>query len=82
MVSAFWPEGEQPVTASPVFRGRAPQLTIQSETPGASLGYRQNGGAWQLYRGPIEVSPGDEIEAKAIRYGWRESDVVSVHISR
>jgi N-sulfoglucosamine sulfohydrolase len=82
MFAAFWPKGEQPITASPSFHGRAPQLTIQSETPGASLGYRQNGGDWQLYRGPIKVVPGDEIEARAIRYGWRESDVARLQIPR
>lgn len=82
MVAAFWPQGEQPVTASPSFHRQAQQLTIQSETLGASLGYRQNGGDWQLYRGPIKAVPGDEIEARAIRYGWRESDVASLQIPR
>ena len=82
MVAAFWPEGEQPITASPVFRGQSPQLTIQSETPGASLGYRMNGGDWQLYRGPIDVKPGDKIEARAIRYGWRESEPTSLQVAR
>ena len=82
MFASFWPDGKQPITASPVFHENAPQLTIHSETPGASLGYRQNGGDWQLYRGPIKVVPGDEIEARAIRYGWRESDVVRWQIPR
>jgi hypothetical protein len=82
MVAAFWPDGEQPITASPVFQQQALQLTIQSDTPGASLGYRRNGGDWQLYRGPIKVMPGDMIEARAIRYGWRESDVASLQIPR
>ncbi len=80
MVAAFWPDGEQPVTATPVFGAQAPELTIQSETPGASLGYRKNGGDWQLYSGPIKVMPGDKIEARAIRYGWRESGVASLQI--
>jgi len=80
MVAVFWPEGKQPITPSPAFQWRAPQLTIESDTPGASLGYRRNGGDWQLYRGPIKAMPGDEIEAKAVRYGWRESDVASLQI--
>jgi arylsulfatase A-like enzyme len=80
MVAAFWPGGTQPITASPVFHGQAPRLTIQSATVGASLGYRHNGGKWRLYSAPIAVAPGDVIEAKAIRYGWRESDLSSVQI--
>jgi N-sulfoglucosamine sulfohydrolase len=76
MVAAFWPEGEQPITASPSFSRHEAQLTIQSETVGASLGYRRNGGDWQLYNGPITVIPSDKIEARAVRYGWKESELV------
>lgn len=75
MAAGFWPEGEQPTTSIPSFRWQTPMLTIHSETGGASLGYRNNGGDWQLYSGPISVKSDDKIEARAIRYGWRESGV-------
>jgi arylsulfatase A-like enzyme len=82
MVAGFWPDGEQPITASPSFHQRTSMLTIRSETQGASLGYRINGGRWQIYTGPISVAPGDAIEARAIRYGWRESEMASFEAPR
>jgi N-sulfoglucosamine sulfohydrolase len=80
MIAAFWPQGEQPITATPDFHPHALLLSIQSETPGTSLGYRQNGGGWKVYSAPITVLPGDKIDAKAIRYGWQESAVTSLQI--
>jgi hypothetical protein len=70
----FWPGGEQPVTATPVLVRRGERVEIQSETPGASLGYTIDGGPWRLYTGPVEVEPGQSVEAVAVRYGWQESD--------
>jgi len=70
----FWPGGEQPVTAAPdvvIARG---QVTLRSAPAGASLGYRVDGGAWRLYTRPFEVQPGARVEAKAVRYGWAESE--------
>jgi len=78
MVAGFWPDGKQPVTPQPRVRWQAPQLIIESETPGASLGYRYNSGKWQIYSGTIKPDPRDKIEVKAIRYGWQESDIVVV----
>jgi arylsulfatase A-like enzyme len=80
MADTFWPGGEQPTTATPTIEVQMLQVTIQSETGGASLGYRKNGGSWQLYTGPIKAMPGDVIEAKAVRYGWGESKVSRLQI--
>jgi hypothetical protein len=70
----FWPGGEQPVTAAPESVIADGRLTLRSATAGASLGYRVDGGAWQLYTGPFALEPGARIEAKAVRYGWAESE--------
>ncbi len=80
MSAGFWPEGKQPVTVTPDFRWQTPMLGIQSKTKGASLGYRHNGGDWQLYNGPIRVHSNDTIEAQSVRYGWRESDMAEITI--
>jgi arylsulfatase A-like enzyme len=71
----FWPGGVQPRTATPVIEGDRSTLSLRSPTPGASLGVRIGGEAWQLYRGPFAVPPGVRVEAKAVRYGWEESEV-------
>jgi arylsulfatase A-like enzyme len=74
----FWPGGEQPVTAAPEIVISEGWVALRSATAGASLGYRVDGGAWRLYRGPFAVEAAARIEAKAVRYGWAESDVMQV----
>jgi hypothetical protein len=51
-------------------------VAVLSETPGASLGVRIDGGAWRLYADPFVASAEARVEAKAVRYGWEESEVV------
>ena len=75
MAEQLWPGDVQPVTVDPVISAESGLVTIESGTPGASIGYRVNGTPWQVYSGAFEAAPGDEIESKAIRYGWRESGV-------
>ncbi len=80
MVEAMWPGGVQPETAAPVVRVTNGLAELRSATPGASIGYRVDGGAdgrWELYVRPVPVTPGQRIEAKAIRYGYKESVVTS-----
>lgn len=83
MALAMWPNGEQPVTAAPVATladtddGRT--VTLSSPTEGASIGYRFAGDdGWRLYTGPFGISAGETIEAKAVRYGYAESDSVTL----
>ena len=78
MAERFWPRGVQPVTATPEIRIEGGRATLMSPTRGASLAYRLIGEPWRLYDGPF-VAPKDAvIEAKAVRYGWRESDVATI----
>ena len=75
MVEDMWPGGQQPITAAPIFEKNDRYLTISVPTEGASIGYRALGEyIWSLYVGPIEHQ-GRQIEAKAIRYGYRESEI-------
>jgi N-sulfoglucosamine sulfohydrolase len=77
MMARFQPEGETPVTAAPETVFQTGKMLLQSSTEGASIGYRLGEGPWKLYSGPVAVSPGVEIEAKAVRYGWEESGVTT-----
>ncbi len=49
---------------------------------GASLGYRINGGRWQVYSGAFGAAPDDYVEARAVRYGWRESEATKFEVPR
>lgn len=81
MVERMWPGGVQPQTAAPVFRfhreGTGRQVAeLTSATAGASIGYRMKGEPrWRLYAGSFEAPDGARFEAKAVRYGYKESPV-------
>ena len=75
----FWPGGVQPETAAPEIAQiqlvpGTHAVTLRSQTEGASIGYRVDGGAELLYTTPLSLSAGSVIEARAVRYGWLESE--------
>lgn len=76
MLGGFRPGGEAPVTAEPKLMFSEGKLHLDSATKGASLGYQIGDGGWQLYSVPVPVTLGAEITAKAVRYGWDESETV------
>lgn len=76
MIERFWPGGEQPVTPPPEFELRADRLAITAPAE-ASIGYRIGKGPWRIYSAPISVERGASVTAKAVRYGWKESDAVA-----
>ncbi len=84
MIKAAWGAGKQPQTAKPVAsqaleESGALRITLSSGTEGASIGYRLAGEKrWRLYSAPFDVQRSVRIEAKAIRYGFAESDVLAV----
>lgn len=51
-------------------------LTVGDIATGASIGYRLDGDSWELYSGKVKLIPADKVEVKAVRYGWKESDIV------
>jgi hypothetical protein len=57
------------------------EVVIYVPTQGASVGYTTDPGAnakWRLYTGPIVVRGPMTLRAKAIRYGYKESEEVRV----
>ncbi len=80
MIARFQPNGKQQVTPVPTVRIGSGRVIIQSRERHASLGYQLNEGDWQLYSGPIPAKSGDLVTAKAVRYGWVESEPISVTI--
>jgi N-sulfoglucosamine sulfohydrolase len=76
MAQGFWPDGVQPATATPKLLLDGDIVSISCDSEGASIGYRVNGEGWRLYTTPIKLAADDQIEAKAVRYGWSESEIV------
>lgn len=75
MVEQFQRKGETRVTPKPTIELHNGLIEIKA-IEGASIGYQINGGAWQLYHQPIEAVDVESFDAKAVRYGWDESEVV------
>jgi arylsulfatase A-like enzyme len=81
LIKRMWPDRIQPVTATPTFRTTTvkPHITalrITCATEGASIGYRvREAGRWLIYQGPISVRGSTTVEAKAMRIGYRESEM-------
>jgi N-sulfoglucosamine sulfohydrolase len=83
LIELMWPGGKQPVTAPPVAKitsAKSGDYTVSLSCPsdGASIGYLDSKGNWQIYAKPITVKKGDEIKVKAVRYGYKESEPVTV----
>ena len=83
MIQAMWPDGVQPGTAAPtltyVDHAGARHVELRAATDGASIGFRLNTRSedWTLYTGPFDVPSGSRVQAKAIRYGFKESAIVT-----
>ena len=75
MIRLFQEDGKAPETPAPGINIKGLEVAVIAEAGPASLGYRVNNGDWQLYVAPVTLRSGDTIEAKAVRYGWRESAV-------
>ncbi len=83
MVGQMWPGLEQPVTSEPQAEQESNseglvRVTLSSVTEGASIGYRIDEGTWQLYTGPVSIGTDQTLQAKAIRYGYKESAITTV----
>lgn len=77
MAARFEPSGQRQKTPSPSTSRAHGVLTVQSDHPAHSLEYRVNSGPWQLYIKPFVVTENENIETRAVRYGWEPSDIVS-----
>ncbi|MEZ5501500.1 MAG: sulfatase-like hydrolase/transferase [Halioglobus sp.] len=77
MVARFAPGGKRQVTPAPTLSVSAGRLVITPTAPGQSLEYRLDDGHWRLYTGPADTGTTTTVAARAVRYGWEESDIVS-----
>lgn len=81
MVAKMWPNGKQPVTIAPEACLVGDKVKWTSVTDGASVGYAnaQDTAAWNIYTRPYTAS--DITYAKAVRYGYAESETTAAVVS-
>lgn len=79
LVQMMWPGLIQPTTNPVLFNLSGNKLELKSTTKGASIAYQIKGkddsDHWRIYHEPIEVSKDSIIKARAIRIGYKTSDL-------
>ncbi|WP_081659263.1 sulfatase family protein [Pedobacter glucosidilyticus] len=74
----MWPGGKQPLTSLPEYEQKDGFINLKCKTEGASIAYKYDGDKyWKLYNKPFKSMKKD-IEVKAVRYGYKESDVITI----
>lgn len=81
LIKKLWPSGKAANTAAPEVKMEAGKLVANSETAGATIGYKlgNDPNTWKVYKGPVAVAEGDTIQFIADRIGFRPSEVV-IHV--
>jgi hypothetical protein len=81
----FWPEGKQPLTLKPTYSIEKGMLRLQSNTPGAQIGYQRiktglgvRSDSWRPYVRPIRIRDGETILAIAHRLGYQPSGILDI----
>ena len=83
MVFEMWQGESQPETAPPrakveTLEAGAKAVSLSATTDGASISYKKNSDSWQIYTRPVRLEKTDTLLAKAIRYGYKESEEIAV----
>ncbi len=82
LIESFWPNMIQPKTENVEFKIRDDGLyELTSITNGASIGYQIDEkigtNSWSLYHTPITIGDKQKIVARAIRIGYKASEITS-----
>ncbi len=80
MVDGFLCGEEQCETPRPRVEVRDGKAEILSEVEGASITYRLDNQPWRLYVTPLAVDAAKKLRAKAVRYGWKESEEIAIRL--
>ncbi len=79
MVEMMWPGLVQPETEAVVFENSGGKLLLSSPTPGASIAFQTGesigGWHWELYGDHVHISAGQEVAARAVRIGYKTSEI-------
>jgi arylsulfatase A-like enzyme len=81
LLESMWPRQIQPTTEKPLIAVDNGKISLTSITEGALIGYQigdtLNPQVWHIYQQPLEVPPGKQLFAAAMRIGYKPSEVVT-----
>jgi N-sulfoglucosamine sulfohydrolase len=85
MIDSMWPKGIQPTTLKPRIDKIRNTLVLNAITQGSSIGYyiadqKQQDPKWKIYSMPIYIEAGKKIFCKAIRVGYKESELLVMNM--
>lgn len=85
LIREFWPNMEQPATATPTVKLNNQELSINCMTSGASIGYQilsseEASNTWKVYDKPIAVDTGQVLLVIAHRIGYVPSETVRITV--
>ena len=82
LINEFWPNQNQPLTKKPTIQIKDNKIIINNDpsNPLASTGYKINSGVWKVYSDAIDSQGVKHITSKSVKYGWKESEEVSLII--
>ena len=77
LIEVFWPGNSQPQTTQPnhMIKDGFLYLENNDESANASIGFSYDGKSWEIYSEPIQIRKTTKIYFKAVRYGWKESEI-------
>ena len=79
IIKTFWPNMKQPKTDAVFIQTNEQNILLSCKTDGASIGYQlgEDIGSqyWQLYTAPIQIKSNEKIRARAIRIGYKASNI-------
>ncbi len=79
LVNMMWPGMSQPSTEKVTFKKEGSKLIMTSATNGASIAYQVDeevgGKRWKLYSMPLAVGSFKKITARAVRIGYKTSEI-------
>ncbi len=83
LISSFWPDWEQPLTADPEIRSDGSSIEVVCPTIGASIIYQLTEESaepkpmnWEIYVRPVPMPEGSTFHTRAHRIGFKPSGVV------
>lgn len=88
MIEQQWPAGVQPKTATPTISVSGTKVRLSCSTQGASVAYQvvlegqKSTENWLLYVDDLDLPSGGVLMSKAVRIGFKESEVVSRNFTK
>ena len=80
MVEMMWPGLVQPETKAVVFEMSGGKLLLSSPTPGASIAFQTGenigGWHWELYGDHVHITADQKVAARAVRIGYKTSEIL------